>query len=171
MNIIEFKQELIPAIVFTVVYGALGIIHSSLYFRSSIKNSYHLYLVFFCAFRTTAFGLRSAWANDTQSKNLEIAAEASLAGGFFLILTYYYVILLDWCEMANSYLVNFKINPQLLQKFFRIIHISIPIFSILGIIGGVKEGEANTENEYNQAITYRKVSAWGYFSATTLFFG
>ncbi|CAG8565053.1 16345_t:CDS:1 [Acaulospora colombiana] len=149
--------DLGPSIAFTVLFG----ISSMLYAYRSYKHRRlaYYYLFGFTILRTATYISRAVWSQDKSSSTDAIVGGVIAAGGFFLAAQSLYVLFTVWVAKLFGGLDNL---PRGVQMRVRLLKILLPLSSIIGIVGAVKQFSATSIDDYNFGTAMRKASILGF---------
>ncbi|CAG8685179.1 5156_t:CDS:1 [Ambispora leptoticha] len=147
---------LAPSIVFAILFVISSI---SLGWRTLEHRRYAYFLFFVFSFlRIAAFIARALWSQDYTSQSKAIATGVITSGGYFLAIQPLYTVFTEWIDRIIG-LENVSNREKLV---IRLIKILIPLCSLIGIVGSVKQFTASSQEQADLGTDLRKATALGF---------
>lgn len=143
-----------PSIVIALLFGTATTIH--FYRTIKLRRTVYSYLLAFSFLRTILFILRAIWSKHPSSHVLVVICGILLSGAFFLIVEASYILLTDWTRQLIR-------SEKIYERYsINIIKLSIPAFSVLGIIGEVLVLDPHSESNVSLGETLRQIASVGF---------
>ncbi|CAG8589810.1 7931_t:CDS:1 [Ambispora leptoticha] len=155
-----FPVFALPTLAPSIVFAILFVISSiSLGWRTLEHCRYSYFLFFVFSFlRVAAFIARALWSQDYTSQSKAIAAGVITSGGYFLVVQPLYAVFTEWVDR----IVGLENVSNLEKRIIRLIKALIPLCSILGVIGSIKQFSASSQEEADTGTNLRKASTLGF---------
>ncbi|CAG8581499.1 17504_t:CDS:1 [Acaulospora morrowiae] len=149
--------DLAPSIVFLVLFALVSVVFA---YRSIVtRRQPYYYLLAFTLLRTASYIARAIWSQDKGSIADAIASGVISSGGFFLAAQSLFVLFTLWIESLYGGPDNV---PTLERKCLKIVKLLLPLSSIIGIVGSVKQFNASSPSDYDVGTALRKASILGF---------
>ncbi|CAG8581420.1 2395_t:CDS:1 [Acaulospora colombiana] len=165
-SLIAQAPDLGPSVVFLILFALSSVIYAFRSFKT--RRLAYYYLFGFAILRTAAYITRAVWSQDVTSSTDAIAGGVIASGGFFLAAQSLYVLFTVWVASLHGGSENL---PSRDKRYIQLIKLLLPLSSLIGIIGSVKQYSASSLNDYNLGTTLRKVSVLGFAGLLALLIG
>ncbi|CAG8667075.1 5440_t:CDS:1 [Funneliformis mosseae] len=157
---ISSTPTIIPSIIFSVLF--LFTTCLQLHRIIQTRRRVYIFLFMFSLLRTILFIIRIMWSKNTQNKVLAISSGILISSAFFIIVLAVYNLLIDWVlittnvsqittDHSSSQLHSTKLTFY--ERYsINIVKFLLPAFSLLAVIGSIKEFDSNTLVSLNHSL-------------------